>query len=225
MHGTTNVNLPLVTISIMATAVCWGVYGPLLQWGHQEMGSGRLRPFICVGVAYLIIAIVGPIVVMSLTGMEMGEGLASGWSWKGVWWSLIAGVAGALGALGMILAFNFGGRPHYVPPLIFGFAPVVNTFFALWVNVPLREQLRESMLRSSFFGAGLIRVAVGAVIVLVSAPKAGPPGKKPPTPAVTSPTEESVEAREKAVSEERQPEPAPEPKAESEDTPKSSNEE
>ena len=223
MHGSTNVNLPLVAVSIAATALCWGVYGPLLQWGHQEMGSGRLRPFICVGVAYLIIAIVGPIVVMSLTGMEMGEGLATGWSWKGVWWSLIAGVAGALGALGMILAFNFGGRPHYVPPLIFGFAPVVSTFFTLWVNVPLREQLRENTLRSSFFGAGLIMVAVGAVIVLVSAPKAGPPGKKPPAPAVTTPTAESVEATEETSPAERPAE--PEPQADSEDTSKPADEE
>jgi hypothetical protein len=172
MHATSTTSIPLIFISILSTAVCWGIYGPLLQWGHLEMGSGRLRPFICVGVAYLVIAIVGPIVVMMLTGMEQGSGLASGWTVKGIWWSFIAGTAGALGALGMILAFNFGGKPHYVPPLIFGLAPVVNTFFALAVNPALRSQLKENPFQSSCYGAGLMMVAVGAVVVLVFAPKA-----------------------------------------------------
>ena len=48
----------------VCTALFWGTYGPLLQKGHHFMGSGRLRPFICVGIAYLLVAIVGPIVVM-----------------------------------------------------------------------------------------------------------------------------------------------------------------
>jgi hypothetical protein len=180
MHATSSTNVPLIIVSILATAICWGIYGPLLQWGHMEMGSGRLRPFICVGVAYLVIAIVGPVLVMMLTGMEQAGGIASGWTMKGVWWSFIAGTAGALGALGMILAFNFGGKPHYVPPLIFGLAPVVNTFFALAMNPVLRSQLSANPFQSSCFGAGLLMVAVGAVVVLVSAPKGAP---KPATAA------------------------------------------
>ena len=43
----------------------------------------------------------------------------------------MGGAAGALGALGIIMAFNFGGKPVYVMPLIFGGAPVVNTFFTI----------------------------------------------------------------------------------------------
>lgn len=185
MHESSQ-NYPLIGLSILVTALCWGVYGPLLQWGHVAMGSGRLRPFICVGLAYLAIAVAGPILVMMLTGMEREAGLMSGWTSKGVWWSFIAGGAGALGALGMILAFNFGGRPHYVPPLIFGLAPVVNTFFTLWMNPALRSQLSASPLRSSCFGAGLLMVAVGAVVVLVSAPKGGPK----PAPATATKTVE-----------------------------------
>lgn len=177
-HGS-SFNLPAIIISIMGTAIFWGVYGPLLQKGHMLMGSGRLRPFICVGIAYVLVAIIGPIVVMIMTGMEREGGLASGWTASGVVWSLIAGMAGALGALGMILAFNFGGKPSYVPPLIFGLAPVVNTFFAMYLNPTLWTSMTP--VRGSFFGAGLILVAVGAVTVLVAAPKAGPPGAgKPP---------------------------------------------
>lgn len=211
MHGTPpTVNFPMIVISLLATAVCWGVYGPLLQWGHMDMGSGRLRPFICVGLAYLAIAVVGPVVVMLLTGMERGEGLMSGWTPRGIWWSFIAGGAGALGALGMILAFNFGGKPHYVPPLIFGLAPVVNTMFTLSMNPALREQLRQNVIQSSFFGAGLLMVAVGAVTVLVAAPKAGPPAK---------PTAEKSAANQPAKSKEK-PEQVAEPKSATDDAAK-----
>jgi len=174
MHGSSSDSLPLVVVSILATALFWGIYGPLLQWGHGAMESGRMRPFICVGVAYLVVAVVGPMLVVSMLGMERGAGLLSGWTMKGIFWSFLAGAAGALGALGMLLAFNFGGKPHYVPPLIFGLAPVVNTFFTLSMNPQLRAQLSENLLRSSFFGAGLLMVAVGAITVLIAAPKAGP---------------------------------------------------
>ena len=43
------------------------------------MGTeGRLRPFICVGFAYLLVAIIGPIVVMYATGIDRGEGVLHG---------------------------------------------------------------------------------------------------------------------------------------------------
>jgi len=190
MHGSSAANFPLIIVSILATAIFWGVYGPFLQWGHGAMESGRMRPFICVGIAYVVVAVVGPILVISVFGMEKGEGLMAGWTMKGIWWSFVAGVVGALGALGMLLAFNFGGKPHYVPPLIFGLAPVVNAFFTISMNAQLREQLAQNIVRSSFFGAGLLMVAVGAVTVLVAAPKGGP-SKPAPTPEVTAPAAES----------------------------------
>ena len=66
------------------------------------------------------------------------------------------------------MAFNFGGRPVFVMPLVFGGAPVVNTMFTtftegLWGDV------------DPFFLAGLILVIAGAVMVLVFAPKSPPP--------------------------------------------------
>lgn len=193
MHGSSAANFPLIILSILATAVFWGMYGPFLQWGHGAMESGRMRPFICVGIAYVVVAVVGPILVISVLGMENEGGLLAGWTMKGIWWSFIAGVVGALGALGMLLAFNFGGKPHYVPPLIFGLAPVVNTFFTLSMNAQLREQLSNNLVRSSFFGAGLLMVAVGAVTVLVAAPKGGPPKAAPPAETAAKEVDSSAE--------------------------------
>ncbi len=177
MHGPSHVNLPLVIICTLATALCWGTYGPLLQWGHGAMGSGRLRPFICVGIAYLLIAIVGPILVMTLTGMENEGGLFSGWmnkssgGFSGIFWSLMGGSVGALGALGVILALNYGGQPGYVMPVVFGVAPIVNTAFTMYFTGAYKH---IAGIQGSMYFAGLILVAVGAVVVLVFAPKAPP---------------------------------------------------
>lgn len=199
MHGSGNVNFPMVIVCTLATAVCWGTYGPLLQWGHNAMGSGRLRPFICVGVAYFIIAIIGPILVMTLTGMESQGGLASGWTNKtgggfsGIFWSLIGGTAGALGALGVILALNFGGQPGYVMPVVFGCAPIVNTAFTMYFTGAYKE---IGGVRGGLYFAGLILVAVGAVVVLMFSPK---PAPKPAASAKAPAAAQVAEAKKPAT--------------------------
>jgi hypothetical protein len=106
------------------------------------------------------------------------------WPEPGTWsnisgtiWSLAGGAAGAIGALGIIMAFNFGGKPIYVMPLVFGGAPVINTFTTLF------KSGRGFQDASPLFFAGLIIVAVGAVTVLVFSPK---PGKKPAAAAETN---------------------------------------
>jgi hypothetical protein len=153
----------------LCTALFWGTYGPLLQKGHHFMGSGRLRPFICVGIAYLLVAIVGPIVVMYLTGMEKEKGLLHGWTISGIAWSILAGAVGALGAFTLIMAINYGGPPStiYVMPIVFGCAPVVSTFTAMYFNKSLGQI-------SPFFAAGLILVVAGAITILVTAPRPRP---------------------------------------------------
>ncbi|MFM8488186.1 MAG: hypothetical protein ACKOCH_17780, partial [Bacteroidota bacterium] len=85
------------------------------------MGGSRLRNFCCVGIAYFIIAVMIPVV--TLESMHSG----SSYTLNGMIWSILAGTAGAMGALGIILAFTFGGKPIFVMPLVFGFAPVINT--------------------------------------------------------------------------------------------------
>lgn len=163
-----------ITAGIFAfcTALFWGTYGPILHKGHHLMeGGGRLRPFICVGFAYFLVAIVGPIVVMYTTGHDKGQGLFSGWTFSGILWSTIAGGVGALGAFTLIMALGAGGptSPGYVMPIVFGCAPVVSAFTSMYMNNTFDKI-------SPFFAAGLILVAVGAVTILITQPK---PPKKP----------------------------------------------
>ncbi len=155
--GPTWSQMVLVTLFVLGTVACWGAYGPVLHKGQQAMAGSRLRPFICVGVAYFLIAVLAPLAMLIAVGEE------GGFSAKGVIWSLMGGAAGAVGALGIILAFNSGGKPVYVMPLVFGGAPVINTLVSI--------AGAEAGQVSSLFYAGLIMVIIGAATVLVFAPK------------------------------------------------------
>ena len=154
-----------VAIFVAMTALSWGVYGPTLHRGQMAMAGSRLRPLLCVGLSYFLIAVLIPASLLVQSGVP-------DWKLNGALWSLAGGAAGAVGALGIIMAFNFGGKPIFVMPLVFGGAPVINTFATMAAS---HSSLAEV---SPLFYAGLILVAVGAVTVLVFAPKGGH-GPKP----------------------------------------------
>lgn len=162
-------NFPLVIASIAMAMLCWGSYGPVLHKGQMKMGGSRMRPFLCVGISYFIIAVAMPLLILPVT---TGYGdWSSSEMLRGLWWSLAGGAAGALGALGIILAFNFGGKPIFVMPLVFGLAPVMNTITTVTAASGWGRIGPE-------FIAALIVTIFGAVLVLVYAPKPLPPAPK-----------------------------------------------
>jgi hypothetical protein len=168
-----------IGLSIAMAVLCWGSYGPFLHIGQTKMGGSRLRPFCCVGIAYFIIAVMVPVV--SIESMAMHE--TSGYSFYGMLWAVLAGTCGAMGALGIILAFTYGGKPIFVMPLVFGFAPVVNTLASI-----VEKGKFDSL--NALFGGSLLLGILGAVTVLLNAPKAAPHGK--PSAPSNSDHKESV---------------------------------
>ncbi len=170
----TSVNFPLMVIAILGAVVSWGSYGPVLHKGQMKMGGSRLRPFLCVGIAYFIIAVAMPLMLIAVLKTS-GE-----WNTPGLLWSLAGGAAGAIGALGLIYAFNFGGKPIFVMPLVFGLAPVMNTITTLTENASWgRIDVK--------FVAALFVTILGAVTVLVTAPKPAPkPSTDGPIPSPPS---------------------------------------
>jgi hypothetical protein len=170
-----------IIAAIAMTVITWGVYGPTLHKGQMAMQGSRLRPLLCVGLAYFGVAVVLPFAGMPLLD-DPGV-----WTFKGTLWSLAGGAAGAIGAIGIILAFNFGGKPIYVMPLVFGGAPVINTFASM-LAVPPDEPV------GPIFVAGLIMVVIGAVTVLIFAPKGQPHGHAPP-PSSSKPAEATEPAK------------------------------
>jgi drug/metabolite transporter (DMT)-like permease len=156
----TNTTQPGMTWLVFAlmTVLSWGLYGVFLHSGQMAMGdpvNGRYKAFLFVGIAYLITAVVGPMIML----------LANGASWsipaKGMTWSLLAGIVGALGAFCVLLAFGAKGTPSVVMSIVFAGAPVVNAIVALALHPPAGGW---SALRWQFI-AGILLAALGGFLV------------------------------------------------------------
>ena len=118
----------------MITVGAFGVYGVLLHTGIVSMAdpvNGRYKAFLFVGVAYLLTAVVGSLIMLKLNGVE--------WNFpaKGMMWATLAGIAGAGGAFGILLAFGAKGTPAVVMAIVFAGAPIVNAVVAMMAHPPV----------------------------------------------------------------------------------------
>jgi hypothetical protein len=164
------------------TVACWGVYGVYLhkgQVGMEDLANGRWKAFLYVGIAYFLVAVLAPLVMLRLNGASTNF-LA--YPSKGKWWSLIAGMVGAFGAFGVLLAFGAAPNPKtaYIPvvmSIIFCGAPIVNAFVSMWYHPP-HGGLAEIKWQ---FWAGIIIAAIGGSMVALYKPDGGAPAK-PATP-------------------------------------------
>lgn len=183
--------IPLVLVYVIMAFLCWGMYAPFLHEGQMAMSSSRWRPFICVGFAYFLVAVCIPTFLTS-RGKEQGQ-----WTMSGTIWSLLAGALGCLGSLGILFAFDFGGKPIYVMPIVFGCAPVVNTLVTAFVHRAGRP--------NAIFILGVALVALGAAGVLVFKPQIK-------TVAAIQPASEAASSREQTPTDETDASPNPETK-------------
>jgi len=162
----------------LMTVVTWGLYAVCLHTGSMAMGdpaNGRWKAFLFVGIAYFLTAVLAPI------GMLLARGASWSMPGKGMTWSLIAGILGALGAFGVLLALGAKGTPAAVMSIVFAGAPVVNAVVAIAVHPPAGG---FSSIRWPFF-LGIVLAAVGGCLVMLYRPMAPPPAK--PAAAITAP--------------------------------------
>src|SRR5438128_2084407 len=107
----------------LMTVAAWGVYGVLLHQGQMNMAdaaNGRYKAFLFVGIAYFLTAVLAPLLMLVVRGASWSMPAA------GMSISLIAGIAGAVGAFCTLLAFGAKGSPAVVMAIVFGGAPIVN---------------------------------------------------------------------------------------------------
>lgn len=142
----------------LGAAVSWGVYGASLHTGSVQLGN-PLRALLCVGAAYVLIAVIVPVVTLS------AQGQLNGFNASGITWATGAGALGAAGAACIIFAFMAGGRPLYVMPLVFGGAPLVNVLTSMLLHPPRTSP-------SPLLYVGFLVTALGAAMVLYFKPPA-----------------------------------------------------
>ncbi len=170
-------------IFALGVVLSWGLYSFVLRTGSEhfmeystekDLTNARMKAFLLVGIAYVLVAVVGPIVVLKLRGAQW-EMPRQGWTW-----SLGAGIAGAIGAFFLLVALSATGgdrtRIPYlalmVPTIVFAGAPIVNVLVTaaaknLFGRIP------------PLFWVGVVLATAGMVLALMNGPKAGPPpGKK-----------------------------------------------
>jgi len=162
------------------TVICWGVYGVCMHIGsasmvgddNQNAKHARIMAFLWVGLAYFLTAVIAPLIILKLDG-----GPLDFWAYptKGLKWSLIAGILGAIGALGVLLAFGAAPKPTvaYVPivmSIIFAGAPIVNAV------VNTTKEGNWAHIKAPFI-IGICLAALGGYLVTKNPPKPSPADK------------------------------------------------
>jgi drug/metabolite transporter (DMT)-like permease len=160
----------------LMTVVSWGVYGIFLhtgQMGMKDAVNGRYKAFLFVGLAYFLTAVLAPLAVLMFRGAD--------WNYPkgGMLWSLVAGIAGAVGAFCVLLAFGAKGTPAVVMSIVFAGAPVVNAVVAILQHPP---DGGISSIKPQFF-LGIVLAAVGGCLVTFYKPAAS---AAKPQPAAVS---------------------------------------
>ncbi|MYB92808.1 hypothetical protein F4054_05150 [Candidatus Poribacteria bacterium] len=153
-------------IFVFMTVSSWGLYGVFLHQGQVAMGDLKVDPnvrykaFLFVGLAYLLAAVIGSALMLVING--------SNWQFtrSGVSWSFVAGLVGAIGAFGVLLAFGAGGRPAVVMSIVFAGAPIVNAIVATLSHPPAGGW---GAVRWQFV-AGILLAALGGCLVMLYRP-------------------------------------------------------
>src|SRR5437879_12207298 len=111
------------------TVFSWGVYGVFLHSGQTLMkppgavdidpSLWRYKAFLFVGVAYFLVAVLAPLAMLLAKGAAF-----SGYTGRGMGRSLVAGIVGAIGGFGVLLAFGAKPRPPEVLAIVCAGAPV-----------------------------------------------------------------------------------------------------
>ncbi|MBQ16446.1 MAG: hypothetical protein CMJ65_04925 [Planctomycetaceae bacterium] len=149
----------------LGTALCWGLYGPTLQHARpggspplgppDPAGWSPFKPYVGIGLAYLVIAIIGGLVAMKLKGDSFSFSDAQAPALK---WGFAAGVLGALGAFCLTSAMStFIGKPQpqLVMPIVFGGAVTITALHSAISHGSMKPMM----------AVGILLTAVGIVLV------------------------------------------------------------
>jgi uncharacterized membrane protein len=174
-------NKPMLVPILFAigTAVFWGLYGPTIGNAQTRVpppdGWSPFKPYVFIGIAYLVLAIAGGLLAMKFKGDTFSY---AGPQFSPAKWGFLAGCLGAAGALCLTTAMMTSrGNALLVMPIVFGGAVSV-TAFVSWYR------LKESVTISPVLWAGMAMVVVGVIIVARNTPHGHAAAK--PSPATSA---------------------------------------
>lgn len=155
-------SLPIVFA--LLTGLFWGTYGPALaQARAADPLKNPFKPYLMIGLAYLVWGVVGGAVGMKLTGTSFQ------FTSQQALWGFVGGTLGAFGAWTLTLAMFTGGgaMPQVVMPIVFGTAVSVSAIVA---TLTVKNAVVHPMLY-----VGIVGMAACIIIVAAYTPHAHPP--------------------------------------------------
>lgn len=169
------------------TAVFWGCYGPTIGNAQTPRVDGKpllppdgwtpFKPYVFIGIAYLVIAIAGGLLMMKVKGDSF---VFSGSHFATAKWGFLAGTLGAFGALCLTTAMMTSrGNALLVMPIVFGGAVSVTAIVSI-------IRLQGHVTVNPMLWAGILLTVIGVVIVAKNTP-----GHTPP-PASMNPTDSNA---------------------------------
>ncbi|EKK00442.1 hypothetical protein [Rhodopirellula baltica] len=165
----------------IGTALFWGCYGPTIGNAQAPRVNGAplwspFKPYVFIGIAYLVIAILGGLAMMGVKGDSFNF---SGEHFATVKWGFLAGCLGAFGALCLTTAMMTSkGNALLVMPIVFGGAVSVTALVSVL-------RLGGHVQISPVLWVGMALTVVGVVIVAMNTPHGHAP-TKPATDATES---------------------------------------
>ncbi|WP_286177469.1 hypothetical protein [Stieleria mannarensis] len=184
----------------IGTALFWGCYGPTIGNAQTPRVDGKpllppdgwtpFKPYVFIGIAYLVIAIVGGLAMMKVKGDSFNytaavPGVEGVTHFLPAKWGFLAGALGAFGALCLTTAMMTSrGNALLVMPIVFGGAVSVTAIVSI---IKLRGHGPLEINPMLWVGMGL--TVVGVVLVAMNTPHGHAPKK--PAAAVAEPATDS----------------------------------
>jgi hypothetical protein len=170
---------------VIGAGLCWGTYVPLIAFGGKSLAAhpggmgNRFAAILCVGAAYVVLAVLFPLLRFMISGTENLQ-----WTANGITFSSLAGIAGAAGAICVVFATAAAPVEDrlYIAPIIFALAPVINTVVSLFWHPGKEGPWHFAMVKTPpgmLFYVGIILAAVGTFLVLYSKEAAETASPKP----------------------------------------------
>ncbi|MGI9475025.1 MAG: hypothetical protein ACR2NZ_26065 [Rubripirellula sp.] len=186
----------------IGTAIFWGCYGPTIGNAQTPRVDGRpllppegwtpFKPYVFIGIAYLVIAIIGGLIMMKVKGDSFSY---SGTHFATAKWGFLAGTLGAAGALCLTTAMMTSrGNALLVMPIVFGGAVSVTALVSV-------IRLHGHGTISPLLWAGMALTVIGVVIVAMNTPHGHAPAKPSASPTDSASIGSSDDANPASTSE------------------------
>lgn len=161
----------------LATALFWGLYGIALQKARVPGDPSPFKPFIFIGLAYLVWGVFGGALAIKATGGTFA------FQPLGIQWAFIAGSLGAAGALTLTAAMFQAKSAALVMPIVFGGATAVSVITTMLMLRAGGTAVHVHPLQL----LGFVLAIVGIILIQRYAQHAGPKPAAAPTTEQTAP--------------------------------------